>query len=69
MDYEENRKRIIDAYKQAGTIRRAAKIAGVSPSRVHQVVQKYAPELMYPPHIITSARRDVHEEREQGRAG
>lgn len=53
---QKRRNQIIAAYRKHGTLRDAGKALGISKSRVHQIVQVYAPDLMQP-HGITAGKR------------
>ena len=56
--HQNRRKEIIAAYREHGTLRRAAKALGISRSRVHQIVQDYAGHLMQPHGVRADRRRD-----------
>lgn len=49
-------KEIIEVYRSGLTLRESARKLGISMQRVHQVIKRYAPELMRPRFVYKRKR-------------
>lgn len=48
---------IIGHYRSGLTLRECAALFGVSMQRIHQIIQKFSPNIMRPPHVVPKRRR------------